>query len=278
MAPFTIEEDLDVLEQVTMGDGVVRPLAVVGQLGLEQMKERLGHGIVPAVALATHALYEAAPCHGPPQSDQHDDVVQSRTECPADHASRMEIDEDCQIQPARADTQVGQIAHPHLVGPLCGEVALQPIRRHRVWMLRVGRDSEATARDRTQPQIAHTPGDTTVTDLPALSTESLRDFGTTRTLSAGGKHRLDGNVQLPRLKNSCARGTALSRIEAAAGNLHDATQHRHRVLRPLRLDEVVPHIDSLAKKAAAFFRMSRSCDTRANSRRRLRISSSRSLT
>jgi hypothetical protein len=43
MAPFTIEEDLDVLEQVTMGDG----------------------------------------------------VVQSRTECLADHASRMEIDEDC---------------------------------------------------------------------------------------------------------------------------------------------------------------------------------------
>ena len=126
MAPFSIEEDVDVFEQVSMGDGIVKPVAMVSQLGLEQMKERLSHGVVPAVALATHALYKStlghpleevaarvldatirmddqawprsASSHGLTPSRQHDGVVQSRAQNPADHASRIEVDEDRRIQ------------------------------------------------------------------------------------------------------------------------------------------------------------------------------------
>ena len=50
MAPFSVVEDLDVFEQADVGGLVVEPAFVVGQLGLEQMEEGLGHGVVPAVS------------------------------------------------------------------------------------------------------------------------------------------------------------------------------------------------------------------------------------
>jgi hypothetical protein len=57
------------------------------------------------------------------------------------------------------------------------------------------------------------------------------------------------------------------RIESTAGHGHHAAQYLNRILRLLRLDEAISHADSLAKKAAAFFRMSRSMRNRSTSRR-----------
>ncbi len=63
MAPFSVVEDLDVFKQVAVGILVIEPTAVVGELGLEQMEKRLGHGIIPAVSLAAHALHKAMAGH-----------------------------------------------------------------------------------------------------------------------------------------------------------------------------------------------------------------------
>ena len=136
---------------------------MVGQLGVEQMEERLSYSVVPTVTLAAHTLYEttlgdpldeatagvldptirvdeqapwgSSQSHGSRPRRQHERGVQRRTQRPTDHWSRIQIDEDGQIQPAAPNPQVGDIAHPHLIGPLRGEVALQPIRCHRIPML-----------------------------------------------------------------------------------------------------------------------------------------------
>src|SRR5574343_1092779 len=55
-------------------------------------------------------------------------------------------------------------------------------------------------------------------------------------------------------------------------HIHNVTEPAHRLLHFVRLDERVPYRDSLAKYAAAFFKMSRSSLTRVNSAFRRRIS------
>ena len=56
------------------------------------------------------------------------------------------------------------------------------------------------------------------------------------------------------------------RIVAAPTDGKRAAEARHRMVRLLSPDKRVSHVDSLAKYAAAFFKMSRSSVTRANSR------------
>ena len=99
------------------------------------MEERLRYGVVPAVALAAHALDEAplrdpsgevaagvldttvgvddqsarriSACDGPLQCLQSDDVIQRTTQGPADDAPRKQVDENHQIQPSTTDAQIG---------------------------------------------------------------------------------------------------------------------------------------------------------------------------
>ena len=59
MTPFSIVEDLDVLEKAARDGLVIEPVFVVGQFGLEQMEEGLSHRIVPTVAFTAHALHKA---------------------------------------------------------------------------------------------------------------------------------------------------------------------------------------------------------------------------
>ena len=60
-------------------------------------------------------------------------------------------------------------------------------------------------------------------------------------------------------------------VITTAGDREHATQDLHRIGRLLCLDEAIPHPDSLAKKATAFFKMSRSM--RSSSRRKIFSSS-----
>src|SRR5690349_1145770 len=65
-------------------------------------------------------------------------------------------------------------------------------------------------------------------------------------------------------------------VEAGAPDLQNLAQHDNRVVGLLLRDEAKPHLLSLAKKAVAFFRISRSISSRRTSLRSRR-SSSRSL-
>ena len=104
-----------------------------------------------------------------------------------------------------------------------------------------------------------------------LATYTLPAVGTT----AMGVDRLDAQLQLPILTLSLA-GRALHLSVVAAGRYpQDSAHHPHRVVGPLRVNEIESHSLSFAKKAAAFFNISRSCSN-VRTRRRSEPSSSRS--
>ena len=63
------------------------------------------------------------------------------------------------------------------------------------------------------------------------------------------------------------------RVKAAPCDLEHPTQESDWIVRLLRLDLPIPHDDSLAKKAIAFFKMSRSCRSCSTSRRKTLSSS-----
>ena len=67
-------------------------------------------------------------------------------------------------------------------------------------------------------------------------------------------------LPLPRRDRRCAPG-----IVAAGMHFHHPAHASHRMLGFMSPDECVPYRDSLAKYAAAFFRMSRSSVTRLSS-------------
>src|SRR5699024_12573514 len=67
-------------------------------------------------------------------------------------------------------------------------------------------------------------------------------------------------------------------VKAGDRNLHDTAQDVRRKVSPLTCDEGVPHLDSLAKNAVAFFRISRSMRSSAFSARSRASSLSCSLT
>ena len=81
MSPFSVVEDFDVFEKAAMRGSVVEPALVIGQLGLEQMEEGLGHSVVPAVSFAAHALYEAV--LGDPLSETGASVLHAALGIPA---------------------------------------------------------------------------------------------------------------------------------------------------------------------------------------------------
>ena len=58
MTPFAVVEDLDVLKEAAVPGLVIEPATMVGQLGLEQMEERLSYSLVPTVTRAAYTLYE----------------------------------------------------------------------------------------------------------------------------------------------------------------------------------------------------------------------------
>ena len=251
MAPFSVVEDLDVFEQADVGGLVVEPAFVAGQLGLERMEAGLGHGVVPAVSLAAHALHETVV--GNPLGESGTGVLDAAT-----------------------DTPVGQVAHPHLMGALRSEIAPRTIRRHRKSMPRVGRHRETTTHDRAPSPLTQASGNAIFAHFPASVIQgsgALRAAGTSLT---GGQQALDFSLQASSFLSSRTKRTPLPGVETTARHRRDTTPHSNRVNRLLHVDEGIPQRDSLATKAAAFFKLSRSRVTRFNARRGWRISSSRS--
>ncbi len=159
MQSFTVIEDLQVFKQVVITIEVILPSGMVDQFGFEQMEEGLGNGIVPTVALATHALHQAVSLEqgseglgrildppvgmddqslgGPPagqgllQGLEHQLLAQGRTHCPTHHPARIQVNEDRQVDPALLGGQIGDVPHPHLVGTGDGEATLQQVGGYR---------------------------------------------------------------------------------------------------------------------------------------------------
>ena len=179
-----------------------------------------------------------------------------------------------QIQPAAPNTQVGDIAHPHLIGPLRGEVALQPIRCHRIPMLRIRRHPEPATCDRAQTRQTHTSWHTILAHAPAPLCQLPSDLRATGAPLAGLKQLLDRRIQSLRLLGPRTGRTLLPRCETPS---RLDTSPQRPTGRGARRRGGSVSLLSLREDAHRFFRISRSRVTRPSSRRRRRTSSSRSL-
>ena len=277
-----------------------------GKFGSEQVEEGLRYGVVPAVALAAHALDEAplpdpsgevaagvldttvgvddqpsrrvSACDGSLQCLQRDGVIERTTQGPADDAPRKQVDENHQIQPSTTDAQVGQITDPHLVRPLGGEIALQPIRRHRKPMLRVCRDLETAPHDRAQTEMAHASCHPILAHAPPPLLERLGDLRTARAALARFEEFRDLGIQPLRFLSMSAGWTTLPGVETTPRHLQDSAHLLNTPTRAVLGNEAVAcHYRPSEKMATAFLKISRSRRTRSNSRWRRRTSSSRAL-
>ena len=94
---------------------------------------------------------------------------------------------------------------------------------------------------------------------------------------ARARRKLDTRINLEILPRRgrlgpVTQGRPQPGIEAAMMHQQHAAHHAHPEQAPMRFDEGVLYLASLAKYAVAFFRMSRSSVTRANSAFKRRIS------
>ena len=174
-----------------------------------------------------------------------------------------------------------EVANPETVRLRAGEVAVDQIRRRGPLRIANRRPGPAPLTiSAADPQLAHQPGDALLADLDPVCELELRvDPGRTVDLLRLGVDLPDPLGQLTVGELACARRPPLPRVEALTGNADGTAQQGDGELCGLSLDEPEPRHGrsvSLAKKAAARFRISRSWRntrfSRSSSRNRARSS------
>src|SRR5581483_1566120 len=148
------------------------PARAVYELGLQRREEALCDRVVPTIAFATHAADEpgARECalvllarvlataigvmnesgSWTPSLQRHGQRRgcewrrQTIAHRPSDNASRVEVENRGEVEPAFPRFDVRDVGHPDLVRCVCREVALEQVRRDRHLVLGVRRDAKAT--------------------------------------------------------------------------------------------------------------------------------------
>src|SRR5215208_2294138 len=193
--------------------------------------------------------------------------------CPANHPACEQVDNDGEVQPAFAGPHVGDVGAPLLVGPCCREVLIEQVRRDWPGVIAVRGSLEPPLLPSPQAVVAHQPGYPSTTDREAAIPQFPRHPGTAIGAVRQSKGRPDMRQQ-HHVVALAATGWPTSPGEIAA--LADAEHTAQAVDREFRfrpIDQREPHrLPSRAKKAVAFFRMSRSC-RRISFSRRSRFSS-----
>ena len=155
-----------------------------------------------------------------------------------------------------------------------GKLAGQMIGGHREVVAAVGGDAEAASPAGLE-RLPPASGGARVSRRTRCRGPATRDAAAGAHTCAGSR-RAPGAAPLGQLRGrGCTRErgrTVQPGVVAAAGDAENATQDAHGKLGLLRRDEGEPHWLCLAKKAVAFFRMSRSIRSSRFSRRRRRSS------
>src|SRR5215210_898884 len=201
-------------------------------------------------------------------------------ERPANDATAVAVDDDREVQPALPAAQVGDVGNPQPVRRRRMEVALDEI---------VGDTNARDADRRAAPTsfdraadacLAHQPLDPLPTDGDAVGAQVAVDPG--RAVGAAARDMQLAHPLQQRLVSDGARRSWTDQpgVKAGAADAEHATERLDRMVCPLRSDEPkdahrLPL--SLAKKAAAFFKISRSSSSTFTWRRSRRSSSRSSL-
>ena len=205
-------------------------------------------------------------------------AVVDGTDCPADEIPRVEVEDRRQVEPsAPSNDELGRIADPPLVRGGSDEVLSEEVGSDRLVMIAHRRAFDALPHAGLQPLgLLQSNHAFPAHPVPLLAQVAV-DAGTTirtATRLMGGTNQ---HPELPVLLRTRRGRSPRPRIEPAAGHLEHLTEVRNRHRGLLRLDERESYSLSFAKKAAAFFRTSRSTRNRRFSFRSRRNSSRSSL-
>ena len=152
---------------------------------------------------------------------------------------------------------VRDVRDPGAVGSIHIELALQSIRCDDRWHAdSVSRRLIAT--DRSDSVSSHDASHSLSADLFPRFTK-VQEYAGAAVDSAAGHVRLTDQLEQPLVFDRTIRKRLVDPgIEATPSDLQDPAHPPDREPIPLRMNEGVLYSDSLAKYAAAFFRMSRS--------------------
>src|SRR3989449_7298058 len=305
MPPLAIVEELEVLEELGARRRPSGPGRVMDQLDFQRREEALGDGVVPAIALAAHTADDPVLRQHPlvvaagvltsairmmqqtlrraPTSQRQAEGVEGEgirdalAHRPADGEARVEIEDHRQVEPALARRDVGDVGHPRLVGR-------GPLDRPGRGVGGAGKRGPGVLRPRDPPAA---PGGQPAAPhqsrhaVPARAAAAVRQLSVNPraavALPALGMDRRDLEAQPVVRPRPGRRRARLPGVEARARHLERPAQQPDRHGGLLRGDEREPHAFSFAKKAAAFFRMSRSIRSVRFSRRRCPSSSRSSV-
>ena len=294
MQPLAIVEAFDERKDV-LTRFVARLIgSVMNEFVLERAEEAFRHGIVVAIALATHARRDTErrelvsvsqatilcaligvmnePRLHPPLSDGHRERVERQVliglgaHRPTDHPPGVQIQEHGDIKPPGSGWDGREITDPDGVESDRDKALLEEIWSRRWELMVLNDDAEPTHAPRFQASELPQPGHAMP---PTVDTAFLQ-----------GLPQLDRTVLFPRLPMQAAqhrkqllirfapgtRGPLPPGIVAAATDAEDRAETCHAMRACVVVNKCISHRDSLAKYRAAFFKMSRSSVTRAKSR------------
>src|SRR5437016_1496144 len=303
MPSLPVVEDLQVLEDGAVGVRVRRPVRLVCEFDLERREEALRDRVVPAVAAPAHAHDDAVGVeHGavvaarvlaPAVGMMHEpgaglamgqghrqrldgelprDPVAQR---PADDPAREEVEDDDEVQPALARPEVRDVRDPGRVRRRDRELPIEDVGGYREVVLRVRRALEAPLLPRPQALFAHQARHAMASHRLALRLKFPIDSGTPIAAATGRMGGRDVHGELLIVASPSRDRPPLRSVEPGAADPEHRTEQVDGEHGLLSRDEGELHPCSLAKKAVAFFRMSRSIRSVFTSRRNC-VSSARS--
>ena len=187
---------------------------------------------------------------------------------------RVEVQHGRQVELAAApDPKLRRVRDPALIGRIGDEVPGEHVRGDRLVMLAHRRPLEPFAHTGTQALELHQPHYAFATDRLALLPQVLMHARAAIPTPAPLMRGSDQHAQ-PLVSSSPRRRRPVPpRVEPARRDIEDPTHRSHAERGLLRLDERELYTCSLAKKAAAFFRISRSVRSVRTSLRNRRSSS-----
>src|ERR671911_914744 len=186
-------------------------------------------------------------------------LVQPVADRPANHPSGKQIEHNGQVQPALTRPDVRDIRVPILVRTVCREVLLEQVGRDREGVMAVGGAFEAVLLPGLETILAHQPGGAASPDRQALVLQLAGHAWTSVGPIREGEGRADVSQQHQILPLARTSRTGAPGEVAAGADTEDLAQALDGEVFFRHIDELEPHrLPSLAKKAVARLRMSRS--------------------
>src|SRR5215469_5687355 len=295
MSPLAVVEEFDIFEHLVAGVSSSTPPGLINQFDFERGEKTFRHRVIPAITFTAHAALYAVyrqqllilaagvlaaairvmqqtlrrmavlQCHL--QGVQRDAAIEPFAERPADHAAREQIDDYRQVQPTLQSPQIANVCDPAAVGGGHCKLPVQQILLNRQAMPGISGAAEATVCASTQSCGSHQPRHPLAPSALAALAQLEVDPRAPVAAAILAINRRDFEPQ-PLIFLGMIGGRPFTPSVVSRARDFEYPAHQcYRVVGLLPCDKSESHSLSLAKKAVAFFRISRSSRSRRFSRR-----------